>query len=254
VKAGLICFKFLFCWASSATRFVVEAAGGVKSLNPRVGRREERVSTGKETVGAFPFGLRREHLFRQGDPSWSCDNQSGSLHAHIAIRKATADLIALHSGAVYGYIIRRMAPRQDLVDDLVQEVFLAAWTHLADYRGDAPLRAWLLGIARHKVEDYYRGRLRDWTPLPDESAQPPPEASALPSLDAEMDRSRAIEKVQQILASLPEAYAIVLLWRYWERRSAQEMADSTGKSVKGIERLLARAREQFKRRWDDERP
>jgi RNA polymerase sigma-70 factor (ECF subfamily) len=169
-------------------------------------------------------------------------------------RKATADLIALHSGAVYGYIIRRMAPRQDLVDDLVQEVFLAAWTHLADYRGDAPLRAWLLGIARHKVEDYYRGRLRDWTPLPDESAQPPPEASALPSLDAEMDRSRAIEKVQQILASLPEAYAIVLLWRYWERRSAQEMADSTGKSVKGIERLLARAREQFKRRWDDERP
>src|SRR5260221_9423895 len=46
-------------------------------------------------------------------------------------------------------------------EDLVHEVFLAAWEGLPGYQGSGPLRAWVLGIARHKVEDYYRARLRD---------------------------------------------------------------------------------------------
>jgi RNA polymerase sigma factor (sigma-70 family) len=53
-----------------------------------------------------------------------------------------------------------MAPRSEAADDLTQEVFLAAWQGLKHFRGDASLRQWLLGIARHKVEDYYRRRLR----------------------------------------------------------------------------------------------
>jgi DNA-directed RNA polymerase specialized sigma24 family protein len=55
-----------------------------------------------------------------------------------------------------------------------------------------------------------------------------------------------------VLASLPEAYSLALLWRYWEKRSAQEMAERTGKTVKAIERLLARAREMFRERWSNE--
>jgi DNA-directed RNA polymerase specialized sigma24 family protein len=45
---------------------------------------------------------------------------------------------------------------------------------------------------------------------------------------------------------------MVLLWRYWERRSAAEMAAATGRTEKAIERLLARARGQFRRRWNRE--
>jgi DNA-directed RNA polymerase specialized sigma24 family protein len=42
----------------------------------------------------------------------------------------------------------------------------------------------------------------------------------------------------------------VLLWRYLENRSVREMAQLAGKTEKAIERLLARAREQFRRRWN----
>jgi RNA polymerase sigma factor (sigma-70 family) len=134
------------------------------------------------------------------------------------------------------------------VDDLVQEVFLAAWESLPGWRGDSPLVSWLQGIARHKVENYYRGRLRAALPL-DEAAEELPNAAAAEEMEQLLDRERVAEKIGRILGTLPEAYSLALLWRYWEQCSAQEMARRTGKSEKAIERLLARARETFRERW-----
>ena len=55
------------------------------------------------------------------------------------------------------------------------------------------------------------------------------------------------------MGGLPEVYSIALLWRYWEKRSAREMALATGRTEKSIERILARARALFKKRWNDDR-
>jgi DNA-directed RNA polymerase specialized sigma24 family protein len=63
---------------------------------------------------------------------------------------------------------------------------------------------------------------------------------ALPAFDELIDRERAQEKTQRILARLPKAYGIALLWRYWEGHSTKEMAEQTGRTDKGMERLLVR--------------
>ena len=76
-------------------------------------------------------------------------------------RKATAEFASRHADAIYRYVSARLLPRADRIDDLVQEVFLAAWENLSEYRGASSLESWLVGIARHKVEDYYRARLRE---------------------------------------------------------------------------------------------
>jgi len=71
-------------------------------------------------------------------------------------RKATAEFLFLHADPVYTCVPNRLIPRTDLVQDVFQDVFLAAWQGLAGFRGTSSLRSWLLGIARHKVENYYR--------------------------------------------------------------------------------------------------
>ena len=167
-------------------------------------------------------------------------------------RKATADFVNRYADPIYSYLSRRLIPRADLVDDLVQEVFLAAWESLGAFQGQASLQAWLLGIARHKVEDHYRARLRDPEPLADQEAGSGTKLAVEPLIDKLLDRDRLERKTKLVLEQLPEAYSAVLLWKYWEDRSAQEMARRTGKTVKAIERMLARARDQFKRRWQDE--
>jgi RNA polymerase sigma-70 factor (ECF subfamily) len=162
-------------------------------------------------------------------------------------RKATAEFVNTYTDAVYSFVRRRLSPRHDLVDDLVQEVFIAAWENLDSFRGVSPLRAWLLGIARHKIEDHYRRLLQSAQSLESEAAEELPAAEL--DMEAIADRKRTEQRARQVLADLPEHYSVALQWRYWEKRSAREMAEATGRSEKAIERLLARAREQFRRRW-----
>jgi RNA polymerase sigma-70 factor, ECF subfamily len=136
----------------------------------------------------------------------------------------------------------------DLVDDLVQDVFLAAWESLPSYRGDSPLVSWLQGIARHKVENHYRACLRAPLPL-EEAERETPKVVMGVDIDELLDRGRLQQRTRSVMATLPEPYRLALLWRYWEKRSTQEMAMRTGKTEKAIERLLARARETFRERW-----
>jgi RNA polymerase sigma-70 factor (ECF subfamily) len=164
-------------------------------------------------------------------------------------RKATAEFVERYSDAVYAYLYRRLVPRTDLVDDMAQEVFLAAWDSLGGYEGRAPLKSWLLGIARHKVESHYRSLLREPLPLEEETQE---SMAVEPLHDERMDRVRLAEHARKVIGTLPEPYAAALLWRYWEKRSAAEMAEQTGKTIKAVERILARARAQFKRRWKHE--
>jgi len=166
-------------------------------------------------------------------------------------RKATAEFVSRHADAVYRYVYSRLVPRTDQVDDLVQEVFLAAWENLSQYRGTSSLGSWLMGIARHKVADYYRAYLRE--PEPVESSEEKPAFETLsPNFGELLDSELLREKTWQTLTRLPEKYRIVLLWRYWDKCSAREMAARTSKTEKAIERLLARAREEFRRMWNRE--
>jgi len=163
-------------------------------------------------------------------------------------RKATAEFVARYANHVYGYVRRRLIPRADFVDDLVQEIFIAAWENLEKFRGDAPLRSWLLGIARHKVEDHYRKRLRE-IQLQDEEESAWDEPASFHELEEAIAKRQAGQRTQEILKTLPETYSVILLWRYWEKRSLRDIAVQIGKTEKGVERMLARARQQFKKRW-----
>ena len=166
-------------------------------------------------------------------------------------RKAAATFVSEHADVVYRYIRFRLAPRTDMVDDLVQDVFVAAFTGLSAFRPTASLQSWLLGIARHKVEDYYRRRLRD--ALTADADDIPPPRVGEQSIEEQIDRSRASARTQRVLGQLPESYGIVLLWRYWESRSVRDMAAATGRTEKAIERLLARARTRFRELWERDR-
>jgi RNA polymerase sigma-70 factor (ECF subfamily) len=183
----------------------------------------------------------------KGDPS--IDDDSSLVAAVLSKdRKATAEFVARFADGLYAYVRSRLAPRYDEVDDLVQEIFLAAWENLNRYQGSGLLRAWVMGIARHKVEDYYRARLRALEPIED-SHQDHLASSVVPEFHEALEHEEMEAKTRSVLASLPDPYRLALIWRYWEQASAREMALKTGKTEKAIERILARARAEFRERW-----
>ena len=186
------------------------------------------------------------------DAPSSAQQEENALVAALLLkdRKATAEFVSRYSDSVYAFVRSRLAPRFDLVDDLVQDIFLAAWESIRQFQGAGSLQGWLLGIARHKVEDHYRARLRAPEPTPE------PELESLagamiPDFDGVLDQEQLQARTWRVMASLQETYRMVLIWRYWDKISAREMADRLGKTEKAVERLLARARQQFRERWGD---
>ena len=163
-------------------------------------------------------------------------------------RKATGDFVAHCADWLYPFVRSRLIPKDEVVEDLIQEIVFAAWQALPSYRGDGNLRSWVIGIARHKVEDYYRKKLQALEVYEeDESFEP----TVMPGFEEELDSATLRGKVQETLATLPEAYALALMWRYRDEKSVREMARLAAKTEKAMERLLARARQNFRKRWNN---
>ena len=71
-----------------------------------------------------------------------------------------ADLIGRYTAQVAA-LCRARVPRQDAVEDLVQETFLRALAHLGDLHNPARFGAWLYAIARNLCRDWLTDSSRD---------------------------------------------------------------------------------------------
>jgi DNA-directed RNA polymerase specialized sigma24 family protein len=107
----------------------------------------------------------------------------------------------------------------------------------------------VIGIARHKIEDVYRQRLRVPETADGLDGVADEELSTTVALDDRIDTARRQEKARHVIGQMSERYGLLLLWRYWEHRSTREMAGAIGATEKSVERMLARARAQFKELW-----
>lgn len=164
---------------------------------------------------------------------------------HRKDRKATAEFVQQHADSLYAYVLARVRPNVADAEDLTQEVFLAAYRSIGEYRAAASLKAWLFGIARHKVEDYYRARMREAEVEEAEAG-----TSVSMELDSALDRDQLQEQVVLIMDDLPELYRLLLKWRYWDEKRTHEIAAALSRTPKAVERMLARARERFRREWE----
>ena len=71
---------------------------------------------------------------------------------------AVGELVRLTQPAVWQVCRALGSPGEE--EDLVQETYLRALSSLARSRGDAPVRVWLLSIARRVCADHVRRRQR----------------------------------------------------------------------------------------------
>jgi len=127
-------------------------------------------------------------------------------------REAFGQLYACYFRMVHAVLLGRV-PRRD-VDDLVQDVFLTAFTRLKGLREPAAFGGWLATIARNRATDHLR-RSHEQVELPDE----------LPGGEAiEADTLAVLDAVRK----LPDAYRETLLMRLVEGMTGAEIADRAG--------------------------
>ena len=135
-------------------------------------------------------------------------------------------------------------PAGNDVDDVVQEVLLAAWRHRQAFRGEASLSTWLTRIAIRKVQNHARAaavrrRLFGWWlgSAADEPAAP---------LLAEDGQATQLDRTQRAMFRLAQKDREVLVLRYLEQRDIAQIADALGCSRGAVDARLTRARQRLR--------
>jgi RNA polymerase sigma-70 factor (ECF subfamily) len=141
-----------------------------------------------------------------------------------------------YARVVHGLILARV-PKAD-VDDLVQDVFLAAWNRLEALRDPAAFGGWLSMIARNRATDFHR-RGTEHVALPDN----------LPARDETHALAEA-RGILEIIRSLPEAYRETLVLRLVEGLTGPEIAGRTGLTAASVRVNLHRGMKLLRERLD----
>ncbi len=158
---------------------------------------------------------------------------------HEAVPNA-AQLHTLYLDQVYRYVARRLERRED-VEDVCAEVFVVAFEQLPRFRGEVEVRLWLLGIARRKVADAIRKRVRRREiDLSDELELPDADRIALPQQAMMQQESRTV--LRDLLLGLKDEQREALLLKYVEELSIEEIAVVMNRSKAATNSLLQRAR------------
>lgn len=147
--------------------------------------------------------------------------------------------------SVWRYAYAQLCGDVAAVEDVVSETFLAAVRQVARLRpGGGRLSGWLIGIARHKVGDVRRRRVRTRTGAGDDEPIADADASADPRAASETAELRA--RVAAVIDRLPDEQRQVLEWKYLDGLSVRDMADRLGRTEKAVEAALYRARNAFR--------
>jgi RNA polymerase sigma-70 factor (ECF subfamily) len=116
---------------------------------------------------------------------------------------AFARVVRAYGLPLRSYLASQVHHLED-VDDLAQEVFLAALKGLAGYRRGDDFGAWLRGIARNKLLNYFRSSTRRSQAM--ERFREEVARAVEDDLEraAAADRAEAIERLLRCVAQLPE--------------------------------------------------
>lgn len=148
--------------------------------------------------------------------------------------------------------LARRLPASD-VQEVAQDVFVRAYRALPGYRGDAPVRIWLLRIARYAAMDFwrktYRRRDRVQEGLDENTSRRMEATHQAQVADQQRDeetRAAAQEWVEAALQRLSPDDRAVLTLVELEERSMQEAAQMLGCGLSAVKVRAFRARKRLK--------
>jgi RNA polymerase sigma-70 factor (ECF subfamily) len=157
-------------------------------------------------------------------------------HAQQGDPDAVASLYRRYVQIVTRYIGYRVSD-DAVVEDLTAEVFLRMVEALPGYQiTGAPFEAWLYRIAAARVSDYYRQRQRHPDAPLTEILR-----NGHTSLELNVQQREELEELRAALIQLSDEQQTILILRFVERKSHDEVAQLVGKSAEAVATAQHRA-------------
>lgn len=156
-------------------------------------------------------------------------------------RAAFSELVERHQAAVFRFA-RSISGDVTEAEDALQETFISAWRHAAQFREEGSVKGWLYSIARNAVLSAKRkaaSRPVEYEPTLEALGRSAGWGDASQGLAAVLERRDSVEHALSRLS--PEDQEILLL-RDVEGLSGEETARLLGLGLPGVKTRLHRAR------------
>lgn len=157
-------------------------------------------------------------------------------------KEAFGELYLRYLDKIYRYIFFRVNQEKLIAEDLTQTVFFKAWQGVDSFimeKGN--FRAWLYRIAHNSVIDYYKmekavSKFQD--DIPDDKTE---------LFEEHLDNEATLENVKHALSFLTDEQRTVVLLRFIDGFSIEEIAVITGKNEDAVRALQYRGLERLRK-------
>jgi RNA polymerase sigma-70 factor (ECF subfamily) len=177
---------------------------------------------------------------------------------------AFSELVTHYDRRVFR-MAKQITQNDEDAEDVLQETFLKAYSHLEDFQGNSKFYTWLVRIAVNEALMKLRKRRSDKTVPLDDPIDTGEDVVAREIAVWEDDpellygREELAEILSQAVQGLKPAYRTVFILRDIEEMSIEETAEALGLSISAVKSRLLRARLQlrekltrlFRRKGDD---
>lgn len=140
--------------------------------------------------------------------------------------------------------IRTKVEKETDGEEILQDTLFAFLEALRDFHGKSSVKTYLFSICHHKIIDFYRRKKLRHVVF---SQLPQLENLVSPLLQPEevLDKTIVKEKISRIFSEILPRYREILVYKYVEGRSVEDIAKMLRLSFKSVESRLFRARKAF---------
>jgi len=157
-------------------------------------------------------------------------------------------IIDKYKNKLFWYIRRLSNVDEEEIEDLLQEIFIKVYRNLNSYKQDLKFSSWLYRIARNEVISNHRklkarpqGINLDWE-IKDEILN---SMVSDFNLEDDMEARLLSDSLVKTLGKMDIKYKEVIVYKYFEEKTYQEISDILKKPPGTIATLLNRAKKQF---------
>ncbi len=192
-------------------------------------------------------------------PSPSSQQDRALVEQALAGRdRAYQDLLQKYQEPIRRHV-SRMVRDKKVVDDLVQEAFIKAFTSLSSYSSDYAFSTWLYKIATNHTIDHLRRRKLATISMDRPSGREEgedrqievPDSTYRPDRHVMEDQQRAL--IHEAIEQLPEKYHRVIVMRHQQEMTYEEISEALDLPLGTVKAHIFRARALLYRYLRDRR-
>jgi RNA polymerase sigma-70 factor (ECF subfamily) len=160
-------------------------------------------------------------------------------------------LIERYEKSLRRYLVRLTGWGEEETEDILQEAFIKVYRHLNDYDEQMKFSTWIYRITHNQAIDI----IRSSQARPFLSSVSLEEIANLMPAEEEIERSlhwkNDLERVRKVIAELPLQYREVLILRFLEEKSYEEIVDILKKPKGTVATLITRGRKLLQEKLRD---